>query len=126
MDEIRRILNPGGRAIIGVYHRYSAFYLLAVLGECYLLRLGFLRESYRRTLSRIEHREHSNVCPLVKLYSRRSLRCLLCDFKEVRIQCAYLERSHFGIFGRYLPTALLRRWEHSGQFGWYLIAECTR
>ncbi len=126
VEEIHRVLTPGGRAIIGVYHRYSAFFLFSVLGESFLLRLRFLREPYRRTLSRIEYRQNGDACPLVKLYSRRSLRRLLCDFKEVRIQCVHLERSHFGIFGRYLPTALLRRWERSGQFGWYLIAKCTK
>ena len=74
VEEIHRVLKPGGRAIIGVYHKYSAFFLSAVLLESYLLRLGFLRESYRRTLSKIEVRQHSDACPLVKVYSRRTLR----------------------------------------------------
>jgi ubiquinone/menaquinone biosynthesis C-methylase UbiE len=124
--EIHRVLKLGGRAIIGVYHRYSAFHLFSVLGESYLLRLGFLRESYRRTLSRIEHREHSNACPLVKLYSRRSLRRLLRKFHEVRVGCKHLELSHFGTLGRLVPRALVRRLERRELLGWYLIAKCTK
>lgn len=124
--EIHRVLKPGGRAIIGVYHRHSAFFLCSVLLEAYLLRRGFLRDSYRRTLSRIEVRQHSEACPLVKPYSRRSLRHLLRDFSEVQIECTHLDRSHFGIFGKYLPTALVGCWERRGRLGWYLIAKCTK
>jgi len=126
VDEIRRVLKPGGRAIIGVYHRYSAFYLFAVLGECYLLRLGFLRDSYRRTLSRIEHRKHSNACPLLKLYSRRSLRRLMQGFREVQIECRHLNHSDFGAWGRLVPPALARELDRRGLLGWYLIAKCIK
>lgn len=126
VDEIHRVLKPGGRAIVGVYHRYSAFFLFSVLLESYLLRLRFLRESYRRTLSRIEHRQHSDACPLVKVYSRRSLRHLLRAFREVRIECAHLDRPHFGILGRCLPEAFVRRLESRETLGWYLIAKCTK
>lgn len=126
VEEIHRVLRLGGRAVIGVYHRYSAFYLFAVLGERYLLRLGFLRESYRRTLSKIEHREHSNACPLVKLYSRRSLRRLLKQFREVQIDCKHLKHSDFGAWRRLVPPALARELDRRGLLGWYLIAKCTK
>lgn len=126
VDEIYRVLKPGGHAIIGVYHRYSAFFLFSVLLESYLLRLRFLRESYRRTLSRIEHRQHSDACPLVKVYSRRSLRHLLRAFREVRIECAHLDRSHFGILGRCLPRGFVHRLERGEKLGWFLIAKCIK
>ncbi len=126
VEEIHRVLRPGGCAIIGVYHRYSAFYLIAVLGECYLLRLGFLRESYRRTLSKIEQREHSNACPLVKLYSRRSLRRLLQEFREVQIDCEHLKHSDFGAMRRVVPRSLVRALGRRRLLGWYLIAKCLK
>jgi ubiquinone/menaquinone biosynthesis C-methylase UbiE len=126
VDEIYRVLRPGGRAIIGVYHRYSAFFLFSVLLESYLLRLRFLRESYRRTLSRIEYRQHSNACPVVKLYSRRSLRRLVRNFREVQIECRHLGRSHFGTLGSLIPRDLVTRLEHRGKLGWFLIAKCTK
>jgi ubiquinone/menaquinone biosynthesis C-methylase UbiE len=124
VDEIHRVLKPDGRAIIGVYHRYSAFYLFSVLRDVMCLR--FLHESYRRTLSRIEYRQNSNACPLVKLYSRRSLRHLLRKFPDVRIECAHLDRSHFGALGRFLSQAFVRQLERSGKLGWFLIAKCTK
>ncbi len=126
VDEMYRVLRPGGRAIIGVYHRFSAFFLFSVFLESYLLRMRFLQESYRRTLSRIEYRQHSDACPLVKLYSRRSLRHLLRAFRNVRIDCTHLERPHFGTLGRWLPEALIRYCKRRGRLGWYLIAKCTK
>lgn len=125
VSEIRRVLKPGGRAIIAVYHRYSAFLLFAVLLDSYVLRLRFLRESYRRALSRIEVREHSDACPLVKTYSRRSLRQLVRHFHAVQIECAHLEQSHFGTFRRLVPRQIVRWLERRRRMGWYLIAKCT-
>jgi SAM-dependent methyltransferase len=126
VEEIHRVLKPGGRVIIGVYHRYSAFFLFSVLLGVYLLRGRFFRESYRRTLSRIEHREHSSACPLVKVYSRRSLERLLRGFRDVRVECAHLVHSDFGMFRRGVPHALVRRLASHGRLGWYLIAKATK
>lgn len=124
--EIRRVLRPGGQAIIGVYHRCSAHYLFYVLLESYLLRLRFLRESYRRTVSRVEYRSHSNACPLVRLYSRRSFGLLLRNFHEVRITCKHLSCSHFGKLGSFVPRAFVSYLECHEKFGWYLIAKCVK
>lgn len=126
VDEIHRVLKPGGVAIIGVYHRNSVFFFVSVLLESYLLRLRFLRESYRRTLSRIEVRQHSNACPLVKVYTRRSLRCMLERFTDVCITCVHLSRSDFGLFRRLVPARVVDTWARQGRFGWHLIARCVK
>jgi len=124
--EIRRVLKPGGRAILTVYHRYSAFFLFTVLLDWYVLRLGFLRGSYRRNVSRIEHREHSDACPLVKVYSRGAYARLLREFSEVRIDCRHLQPSHFGFLARFVPARLAQALERRGRLGWYLIAKCRK
>ncbi len=125
VDEIRRVLRPGGRLIVGVYHRYSAYYLCTVLLESYLLARRFLQESYRRTLSRIEHREQSDACPLVRLYSRRQLRTLLRQFRQVEIRCVHLDRRHFARLARFVSPERIRRFAARGWFGWYLVAKCV-
>jgi ubiquinone/menaquinone biosynthesis C-methylase UbiE len=126
VDEIYRVLKPGGLAVIGVYHRFSVYFLCSVLLESYILRLRFLRESYRRTLSRIEARQHSNACPLVKVYTRRSVRRLLGRFADVRIRCLHVNRSDFGLFGRFVPETLLDALRRRERCGWYLIARCVK
>lgn len=123
INEIYRVLKPGGVAIISVYHKYSAFYFFKILGP-YIYKLRFLKESYRSTLSRIEHREYSDACPLVKLYSRRKLKKMLRKFKDVRVQCFHLKRGYFGFFKRFVPDNIIPKIENI--LGWYLVAKCTK
>jgi ubiquinone/menaquinone biosynthesis C-methylase UbiE len=123
INEICRVLKPDGRAIIGVYHKYSAYYLFSFLSR-HFLRLGFLRESYRRSLSRIEHRKNSDACPLVRLYSRKKLLAMLREFSDVRIECVHLKRSHFGPFKKLVTSHGLHKLKN--RLGWYLIAKCIK
>lgn len=123
IEEIYRVLKPGGDAIIGVYHKYSAFHLFSILGP-YIYNLRFLRESYRRALSRIEYRKNSDACPLVRLYSQKELKDMLQKFNNVRIECVHLKKSYFGLFKRLVPDNVLPKLE--SKLGWYLIAKCTK
>ncbi|MBX7221044.1 MAG: class I SAM-dependent methyltransferase [Blastocatellia bacterium] len=120
--EIRRVLKPGGKAILAVYHRDSAFHLCVFGG--YLLHLRFFRESYRENLSRIEYREQSDACPLVKLYSRKQFATLLRDFSSVSIECNHLDPTHFGFLHSLISPDLVRRLEP--RYGWYLTAKCVK
>ncbi|GAB1430609.1 hypothetical protein MASR2M18_14420 [Ignavibacteria bacterium] len=122
-DEIYRVLKPGGKAIIGLYHKNSAFYYFVLMAK-YILLFRFLRESYRRTLSRIEYREHSEACPLVKLYTLKTMADLFSKFGKVQISCHHLDSSHFGPFKKMIPQSLVKKLEP--KLGWYIMAECTK
>ena len=126
IDEIHRVLRPGGEAIVGLYHRDSAFYWAYVL-IVGLLRGGFLKEGYRKSLSRIESREHSDAMPLVKVYSRRAARRLFHRFEQVRLSVHHLTFEGGGrlrrmarrLLGRY--EAQMERW-----LGWYVIVRARK
>lgn len=123
IDEIYRVLKPDGYAIIGVYNKYSAFFLFSVLGP-YIWKLIFLKETYRQALAKIEHRENSDACPLVKIYSRRMFKKMLQRFKEIRIECVHFGRTHFGLFNKFIPKWILVRFKN--HLGWYLVAKCRK
>ena len=120
--EIHRVLRPGGLAIVGLYHRHSAFHwIYTVLWRG--LRLGELRrKGYRRMLSDIEFRSPgSDAVPLVKVLSRRECRGLFRAFAETRVRADQIEWWHLVPFARpgQGPSrrsleALAHRW------GWYL------
>lgn len=125
IDEIHRVLRPGGRAIIGVYHRWSVFYLFSVILYSYLLRLRFLRESFRRTISRIENRQNSDACPLVKVYSKSQFGRMLNQFSSCGLVIRHLQSQDFSpVFRAIIPAWLVRKLEpHAGS---YLIAKCVK
>ncbi len=127
VEEIRRVLKPGGEAIVALYHRDSAFYWGYCVLIAGLLRGGFLREGYRKTLSRIERREHSDATPLVKVYSRRGARRLFRRYRSVRVEVRHLDFDQAGRPGR-IAKKFLGRWETAiaRRFGWYLIIRARK
>lgn len=85
VDEIFRVLRPGGRAIIMVYSESSLHYwrnLVRDLG----LRDGLLEEvSVGEIMSRHVEISENDQRPLVKAYTKRRLRQMFSSFAEVDV-----------------------------------------
>ena len=115
-------LLVGVLAIVGLYHRHSAFYWISTVLWRGLMLGELRRKGYRRMLSDIEFRSPgSDAVPLVKVFSRRECRGLFRTFAETRLRADHIEWSHLVPFARpgQGPSrrsleALARRW------GWYL------
>ena len=71
IDEVYRVLKPGGEAVIMLYHKYSWYNLL-----CKLSRTNF------------EH--YKEDAPIVKLYSKEEVLRMLSRFTEVEIEITRL------------------------------------
>ncbi len=129
--EAHRVLRPSGRAIVGLYHLHSLFYWNLFLWRG-LFRAGFLRDGYRRTLSKIERREHSDAFPLVKLHSPKSARRLFADFAEVQTEVHCLSASHAGVLGTAVQKALGLSATHrlidrlESRLGWYIVVKARK
>lgn len=128
VDEIRRVLRPGGTALVGLYHRHSAFHwIYTVLWRG--IRLGELRrKGYRRMLSDIEYRSaDSEAVPLVTVLSRRECRRLFEAFGEVRVRTDHVEPWHFVPFAKPVHGAPRRRLERLARhWGWYLTVSARK
>lgn len=125
--EIRRVLRPGGRAIIGVYHRDSVFFWLRTVAWNGLVRGGFLRDGWARTLARIEAGAGDEFVPKVRVLSRAGLRRLFGRFEVAGIRSAGVmpdDFLHLKVLFRRIPRMTLERM--LGRFGWYLIAVAQR
>lgn len=124
IDEVRRVLRPSGLAVVGLYHRHSAFYWIHTILLRGLLLGGLFRKGYRRLLSEIEYRSPgSDAVPLVQVVTRTQCRELFAGFGELRIDTRHID------FGHALPlmprsSRKVRRILErvAGRFGWYLIA----
>jgi SAM-dependent methyltransferase len=77
--EMRRVLKPGGRIILMLYHRHSWKYHV-------VLRLKRLLDPRYRGKSQQEalNMNDGNGCPLAKAYTRTEVRRLLAAFTDVR------------------------------------------
>ena len=128
VEEVRRVLRPGGLAIVGLYHRHSAFYWVATM-LCRGIRHGELwKRGYRRLLADIEHgARESGAEPLVTVLSRRQCRRLFARFAEVKIRTHHIDYSHV------LPSRppSLGAWRRlaerlGGWWGWYLLVRARK
>ena len=113
VDECRRVLKPGGEAIVQVYNRISWLHALSKLMKVPL--------------------EHEGA-PVLRKYSASEFRALLHGFRDIRIieeRFPVASRLHGGWKGllfntlfvgafNALPRALVRR------FGWHLLAFCRK
>jgi ubiquinone/menaquinone biosynthesis C-methylase UbiE len=80
LREIRRVLRPGGEARIIVYNRSSLHYWLSqVLYAGLWQRKLFTEGSMEGVLRHVEHSTSGEGRPLVRVYSPRETRHLLCD-----------------------------------------------
>jgi len=145
--EIRRVLRPGGRAVVMLYHRDSYNYrvnirLLRRLGARLLRTEAGVGLAHRLTGEPVESlREHAAGLktdaesylapgaflsrntdgagnPLSRVYSRREARELFRDFASVRLVAHFLNKRWLPLVGPALPRPLEARL--AARWGWHL------
>jgi SAM-dependent methyltransferase len=106
--EVHRVLKPGGRAIVMLYHRWSLVNLVHRV-----FRLPY--ESPR---------DRKDQCPVVYTFSQRDVRRLFAGFSSVSVRAKYPFTYGFGPLCTRLPLVLRRA---LGQIvGWHLIVTAIR
>ncbi|MFL6229012.1 MAG: class I SAM-dependent methyltransferase [Pyrinomonadaceae bacterium] len=145
--EVHRVLKPGGRAVVMLYHRDSYNYrvnisVLRRAGARLLhsetgLRLAHLltREpvaSLREHAARIKEDERSYLSdgeflsrntdgagnPLTRVYSRAEVRALFKDFAEVELATHFLNKRWLPVLGSIMPRAIETKL--AARWGWHL------
>jgi glycosyltransferase involved in cell wall biosynthesis/ubiquinone/menaquinone biosynthesis C-methylase UbiE len=121
VDEIYRVLKPGGKAIIMVYAENSLHYWqmqVGVLG----LRQGLLQgASMGEIMSRNVEMTKNDARPLVKVYTARRLRAMFSRFEDVRIVKRQLTQPELPKAFRWVPLGLAGR-----AAGWNLVVKARR
>ena len=145
--EIHRVLKPGGRAIVMLYHRGSYNYRVGIRmlrrAGAGLLKseagiklinvltgepIDALRE--RAALMRATTNGHLSAAellnestdgagnPLARVYSRREARELFKDFREVELRAFFLNKRFIPIVGNLLPRSIESAL--ASRWGWHL------
>jgi SAM-dependent methyltransferase len=150
--EIHRVLRPGGRALVMLYHRDSYNYRVNISmlrrAGVHLLRWdsGFklvhlltgepedaLREHARRLRSERAYlgpKEFLNQNtdgvgnPLARVYSRKEARELFKDFSNIELRIYFFNKKWLPILGRVLPRSLEARL--ASRWGWHLWIYATK
>jgi ubiquinone/menaquinone biosynthesis C-methylase UbiE len=120
IDEISRVLRPGGRAIVMVYAENSLHFWRQLVWQLGI-KQGLLEQvSIGEIMSRSVERSANEARPLVKVYSTRRLRALFDGFTEVDV----VQRQ---LVAEELPRGLQWTRPLSERFvGWNLIAKATK
>jgi SAM-dependent methyltransferase len=111
--EMRRVMRPGARFMVALYHRRSL--IAGIYALLWLRGRGSWSDHLARHIE--DGADQLDDLPRVRLYSRRSARALFADFSDVNI-----EIDHLGLDERQakrLPPPIrrliARRW------GWFVI-----
>lgn len=145
--EIHRVLKPGGRAIVMLYHRGSYNYRVGIrilrrAGAGLLKSESGIQIVHRLTGEPLDSlREHAGLLtgetnghvssdeflsqstdgagnPLARVYSRREARELFKDFRKVELRAYFLNKRFIPLIGNLLP----RSFESAlaSRWGWHL------
>lgn len=151
--ETQRVLKPGGRAMVMLYHRGSYNYRVGIR----VLRragAGLLRSEVgikfvnlltgepvedlreRAALLRVTRNGHLSADellnestdgagnPLARVYSRREARELFKDFREIELRTYFLNKRFIPIVGRLLPRFVESAL--AARWGWHLWIYATK
>ena len=147
IKEVHRVLRPGGRAIVMLYHRDSYNYrvnisILRRAGARLLKWESGIKLVHRLTGEPLESlRAHARLLqtekqsylkadeflnqntdgagnPLARAYSRAEARKLFADFAEVKLQTYFFNKRWLPLLGSFLPRSLESRL--ASRWGWHL------
>jgi ubiquinone/menaquinone biosynthesis C-methylase UbiE len=153
IKEIHRVLRPGGRSMVMLYHRGSYNYRvnISVLRRAgaHLLKWGpgiklinkitgepidslreharllkTEKESYLKPAEFLSQNTDGAGNPLARVYSRSEARELFKDFSEVTLKTYFLNKRWLPVIGRVLPRSLESRL--ASRWGWHLWIYATK
>ena len=150
--EIHRVLKPGGRAIVMLYHRGSYNYRIGIrvlrrAGARLLKSERGIKIVNRLTGEPIESlRDHARLLkastnglasdeflsqstdgagnPLARVYSRREAHELFRDFRDVELRAYFLNKRFIPLIGSLLPHSIEAAL--ASRWGWHLWIYATK
>jgi SAM-dependent methyltransferase len=153
VQEIHRVLRPGGRAVVMLYHRGSYNYRVNISllrrAGAHLLKwergvklvhkitgepldslrehaklLQTERESYLKPAEFLSQNTDGAGNPLARVYSRREARELFKDFSSVTLKTYFLNKRWLPVIGNLLPRSLES--QLASRWGWHLWIYATK
>jgi len=152
VQEIHRVLKPGGRAIVMLYHRGSYNYRIGIRvlrragagllktdtgikvinvltgepTEALQERAAMMRATNGETSADQLLNESTDGAgnPLARVYSRREARQLFKDFSKIELRAYFLNKRFIPIVGNLLPRSIESAL--ASRWGWHLWIYATK
>jgi ubiquinone/menaquinone biosynthesis C-methylase UbiE/glycosyltransferase involved in cell wall biosynthesis len=122
VNEIFRILRPGGRVIVMMYAEDSLHYWRNLVWNIGLKEGQLRRYSTGEIMSRtVERSDNAAAHPLVKVYTKERLRTLFNDFVDIEIVQRQLEPEGVPRVIGYVPRRYLAK-----IMGWNLVLKANK
>ena len=122
VEEIRRVLKPGGKAIIMMYAEHSLHYWYRLVWEQGIKHDLLRTYSIGEIMSRKVEITENDARPLVKVYTARSLKRMFAGFEQRTVYKRQMVKEE-------LPEGF-EQWislESAGRyFGWNIIIKATK
>jgi len=126
--EIHRVLKPGGKCYVTVYHKHSLFFWWTIFCWNFIIKKGWKERTLQEQLSLIEY---PNINPniITRLYRLNEFKKLFKEFKTIAHSIKHLIPADIIYFGAYFkdpskPTPFLNRL--GKRFGWYITIEAIK
>lgn len=125
VNELHRVLRPGGQARVMLYHRSSVTYWLNIILRYGVLNAELFRgSSPEEIMSRHVEISENDARPLVKAYTRRESREMFSMFRDVHVQIEQLNKGDLHFLGGLIPESALR--SLSQTVGWNVVIKAVK
>jgi ubiquinone/menaquinone biosynthesis C-methylase UbiE len=118
IDEVHRILKPGGTAKVMLYNRNSLYYWLVIMLRYGVLRGELLRHTPDEIMSRYVEYSETGALPLVRAYTPREVERMFSRFSERKTVVRQLTRAELHL-PAFVPDSLVDAL--GSRWGWNVV-----
>ncbi len=131
VQEVFRVLKPGGKAIIMLYAKYSAMTIFQV-GLHYGIRKGelFRLKSWDKLLSRwteLQSKTEDSINPLTQTFTKKQCQKMFAEFSSIQMGKHYLTNNQFAelrLLLKITPAFVIKLLP--GLLGWNIIIHAVK
>lgn len=118
IDEVYRVLRPGGVAKVMLYHRRSLYFWFVIILRFGILRGELARSTPEEIMSRYVEYSETGALPLVRAYTRHEVDRMFAKFSDRRTDVRQLTRGELHMPG-IVPDSFIDAL--GARFGWNVI-----
>lgn len=123
INEIYRVLKPGGSCYIAVYNKNSWFFRYNIFLKNWILNKGYQKYTLKQQISLVEY-PNNNKNLVVKLHTKKEVKKLFKKFSHQQITVNHLTKNELGVFNS-IFTNKIKNYLRT-KIGWFIIIRAQK